>query len=92
MDAIGWPTEVGLILFNYSHPDPVLRQLFLNKNFRVALSYGINREQVNEVVFRGAFHISQVSPPFNSKYGGDDPIYRRYTEFDQDKANQLSTK
>ena len=85
----GWDTQVGVIFFNYSHPDPALRELFLNKNFRIALSTAINRQQVNDVLYKGTYNVIQVGPPAGPPYHGEDPIYKRYTEYDPGKANQI---
>ena len=85
----GWDTQVGVMFFNYSHPDPALRELFLNKDFRIALSVAINRQQVNDVLYKGTYNIIQVGPPVGAPYHGEDPMFKQYTEFDPDKANQI---
>lgn len=36
----------GLTFLNYSHKDPVLKELFLDKRFRIALSISINRDGI----------------------------------------------
>jgi peptide/nickel transport system substrate-binding protein len=47
--------------FNQIHPDPVLRQIFSNPRFRKAISMGINREEINNVVFLGQGTIMQAT-------------------------------
>lgn len=38
---------------NHWHPDPVLRELISDVRFRNALSYAIDREEMNEVIYTG---------------------------------------
>ena len=43
-----------LVMFiNMNYQDPVLNELFNNRDFRVALSVALNRGQMNEIVFFG---------------------------------------
>jgi peptide/nickel transport system substrate-binding protein len=76
------------IHFNQTANDPVLREIFSNKDFRVAMSYAINREEIIEVVFKGQGQPAQVSPLEGS------PLYNerlatQYLEYDVDQANAL---
>lgn len=41
------------IAFNPLHPDPILAALYSDVRFRQALSMGINRNEINELVFLG---------------------------------------
>lgn len=41
------------LAFNLIHPDPVLNELFNDVRFRQAMSLGINRDEINEIVFLG---------------------------------------
>jgi peptide/nickel transport system substrate-binding protein len=47
--------------FNQIHPDPVLRPIFSNPQFRKAISMGINRQEINNVVFLGQGTIMQAT-------------------------------
>ncbi len=82
------PNNVGAIQFNMTHKDPVLRKLFNDKNFRIALQVARNREEVNELVYSGLGVISNPTlasgPPF---YG--EKIFKDYPQYDPDLANQL---
>jgi peptide/nickel transport system substrate-binding protein len=74
--------------FNLNHKDPVLRQLFQDKRFRIAASHAINREQINELVFFG------VSEPWQATSAEYSPYYHErlahaYIEHDPDTANRL---
>ena len=48
-------------VFNYTHPDPVMRELFLDKRFRVALSIAINREELNNLLHKGLNEIQAAA-------------------------------
>ena len=41
------------MFINLNYQDPVLHELFNNRDFRVALSVALNRDQMNEIVFFG---------------------------------------
>jgi peptide/nickel transport system substrate-binding protein len=85
----GWSDVVGIIAFNMSTDDPVLRELFNNQDFRIALSIGYDRNNINEVVFNGLYSPSQPAPPDTSVYNGADPAFKRHTEYDPDRANEI---
>ena len=91
--VITWSTFGGsdaAITFNQTYDkDPVVAELLQTKDFRVALSYAIDREQIKEAVFLGLGEARQPVPaPWHPYYPGDD-VAHKYTEFDPDKANEL---
>lgn len=49
------------IAFNQAHPDPVLQAIFSDVRFRQAMSLGINRDEINELVFLGQGTIRQAT-------------------------------
>ena len=68
--------------------DPVKREMFRNKDFRIGLSHAINREEISTLMFGGTVEPTQYSV----KEG--DPLYNeqlatQYTEYDVDLANQF---
>lgn len=73
---------------NLSHQDEVLRELFLDVDFRRALSLGIDREEMNATLVGGLGTIAQPVATENSDYyvegTGQNAI-----EFDPDQANQI---
>ena len=76
------------IYFNFYHEDPVLRELFLDKDFRIALSIGIDRQEISDLNYKGLAEISQVSAsPKMDIYV--DEYAMMYTEYDPDKANAM---
>ena len=80
-------TELAIAL-NQTVKDPVKRELFQNKNFRIALSHAIDREEISETVFSGAVGPYQAAPLEISPFY-DEEMAMQYTEFDQDKANKI---
>jgi peptide/nickel transport system substrate-binding protein len=73
---------------NMNHQDPVLRELFQNKNFRIALSQGINRSQINELAYLGLGEPRQASLISASPYFKEEHA-QRYADHNPDAANQL---
>ncbi len=82
-----WETPVS-IGFNLNHKDPVLKEIFNQKDFRVALSHAINRQEIIDVVYVGDGEPRQPAPLAESPYYNEQLAYQ-YTEYDVDKANQL---
>lgn len=73
---------------NLNSQDPVWRGLVRDVRFRRALSLGINRHEVNQVIYFGLARESNNtvltgSPLYQASYQND------WAEFDIDKANQL---
>jgi len=68
--------------------DAVLRGLFADRRFRIALSLAIHRDEINEVCFFGIGKPRQCAPPPASPYY--DPDYEKaYTDYDPTRANAL---
>ena len=85
----GWDDDVATVGFNMSTKDAVLSELFNNKDFRIALSHGIDRETINEVIFFGQYMAAQPGPPAKSVYKGGEGDFLNYIEYDVDKANGI---
>ncbi|HEY9344807.1 MAG TPA: ABC transporter substrate-binding protein, partial [Inquilinus sp.] len=86
-------TEANEMVFmlNLNHPDEVKRALFLNKDFRAALSMALDRQALIDTVF-----IGQGAPAQASIEKGD-PLYverlaTQYTAYDPDGANAALDK
>ncbi len=90
---ITWPTFGGsdaVIAFNLSYKaDPELGKLMANKDFRIALSLAINRDQIKESVFLGLGEARQPVPAPTHPYFPGKEWETKYTEFDAAKANKL---
>ena len=84
-DANGSPVS---FFVNQTFPDPDLRRVFQDLRFRQALSYAINRKQINEVSYFG------LGKERNALLIAESPFYTpeieaMYAEFAPEKANQL---
>ncbi len=77
-----------IIILNLNHKDPVLRKLFNDKRFRIALSHAINRQEIIDLVYMGIAEPWQVSPRRGTPYFYE-PAAKNYIEYDPKKANQL---
>jgi len=86
---IGWCDTYGTVYFNYSSKDPVLRKIFGDKRFRIALSVAMNRDEINQLIFKGAYKPSQPAPPDGPRYHGELPMFHIYTQYDPQLANHL---
>ena len=74
--------------FNMTVKDPVLQEIFQDPRWNQAMSYAINRQEVNEVIFLDTGTIRQAAPnPDTSFYKEEWGTW--CAEFDQDKANAL---
>lgn len=86
-----WPMAVGsgwAFMPNMNHKDPVLREIFEDIRFRTALSIGINRDEINEMVYygRGKPRAATVVPecPF-----WEEDLEDYAAEYDVARANAL---
>ena len=75
------------IMLNLTSRDPVKRELFRSKDFRIGLSYAINREQIIRAVHARQGEPWQVAPSKGSEFF-DEEMAKQYTEYDVDLANQ----
>jgi len=91
--VITWPTFGGsdaVVAFNQTYTaDPAIGKLMATQDFRVALSYAINRDQIRESVFLGLGENRQAVPaPWHPNFPGQEWA-TKYTEFNPDLANKM---
>jgi len=84
----GLITSTAAIFINQNVKDPVLRSLFQNKQFRRALSLGINRNDINQLSLRGLGegchgYLSPSHPAYVERAD------KAYTEYNVEKANKI---
>ncbi len=80
-----------IIMPNLSSQDEQKGQLLSNKDFRIALSHAINREELVNLFGTVADYkadIAQQSPAAGSQYYNE-TLTKQYTEYDVAKANEL---
>jgi peptide/nickel transport system substrate-binding protein len=76
------------IHLNLTVQDETKRALFTNKDFRIALSYAINRPELIDIIYVGQGEPYQVAPRPESRFY-DEAFAHQYTEYDPDKANEM---
>jgi peptide/nickel transport system substrate-binding protein len=75
-----------VIQFNLTHQNPDLRAVFQDKNFRIGMSYAINRQEIINTVFVTMGKPSQPSVLEGSPFYNEQ-LATQYTEYDIEKAN-----
>lgn len=88
IDTLSAQTNSGTIFFNYSHKDPVLKELFHTLDFRIALSLAIDRNEINDLLFKSQGSPGQASVAPGSPWF-EEAHLKSYAEFDPDRANEL---
>ena len=91
--VVTWPTFGGsdaVVAFNTTYQaDPALGKLMAARDFRVALSLAINRDEIKESVFLGLGEARQAVPaPWHPYFPGAE-YAAKYTAHDPDQANKL---
>ena len=91
-----WSSPGGFdagVIFNQTYAkDPELGKLFANKDFRIAMSYAINRAQIQQSAFLGTGEPRQGVPKKGHPYYPGDEYAYKYTEYKPDLANQMLDK
>jgi peptide/nickel transport system substrate-binding protein len=76
------------IYLNMTHKDPKMREMFANKRFRQALSLGIDRKEIIDVVYLGQSQPYQTGPrPGHPWY--HEKLARQFTQHDPKQANAI---
>ncbi|CAN5361180.1 ABC transporter substrate-binding protein [soil metagenome] len=79
------------IYLNMTHKDPKMREMFANKEFRQALSLGINRKEIIDIVYLGQSEPFQTGPrPGHPWY--NEKLARQFTDYKPDEANAMLDK
>ncbi len=76
------------VSLNLTHKDPVKRQIFSDKQFRIALSHAIDRQEIIDAVFVGQAEPFQLAP-LKGHPLFNEQLATQYTEYDPDKANAI---
>lgn len=77
-----------VMMFNQTVADPVLREIFVQKDFRIAMSLATDRQEIIDTIYVGQGEPFQAAPRPESKYY-DEGYAKQYTEYDPDKANSM---
>ena len=76
---------VAAISLNKTHDDEQWRELARNRDFRVGLSYAIDREEINDILYGGASWPRQAAPYEEMDFYHEE-FAKQYTEYDPDLA------
>jgi len=84
------PGSMTYYAFNRGHKDPVLREVFGDPRFSVAMSVAMDRDELNEIVFLGQGRPANALPvePVTVGFVTEEQITRN-TEHDVARANAL---
>lgn len=79
------------IEFNWNHEDPIKREMFQDKEFRIALSHAINRELIIKDIYGGNGEPYQLAPrPESPLY--NEELAKQYTAYDPELAQEILEK
>jgi len=76
------------VKLNFNHKDPVLRNIIQNLKFRQALSLCVDRDRINEVIWRG-FATPRAATISENVSFYEDWMGNYYIEYDPERANRL---
>ncbi len=88
---IGEGANMTALAINLTHLDPVKREIFQNKDFRIGLSHAINRQEIIDIVYLGQGEPRQIAPNPDSPFYDEEFAYQ-YTEYSVDLANEYLDK
>jgi peptide/nickel transport system substrate-binding protein len=88
-----WPDAGGLDLainMNLSYnKDPEIGRLLRTRDFRIALSLALDRDELNESLFLGVGIIQNLAPHPSTPYYPGDAVAQLNIQYDMDRANAL---
>lgn len=89
-EMLRWARDSTLLSLslNLSHQDQILRDLFMEADFRAALSLAIDREDMNTTILGGLGEVRHPLATENSDYFVEG-AGQNHIEYDVDKANAL---
>ncbi len=79
------------IMLNLTHKDKAVRDIFQNKDFRIGLSYALNRQEIIDTVYVGQGKPFQVAPLEGTPFYNQQ-LANQFVEFDVAKANEYLDK
>src|SRR5699024_54835 len=79
--------NIALIQLNLTHADPVKREIYNNKDFRIGLSHAIDRQEIIDLVYNGQGEPWQAGPLKPSPLFPEQ-LATQYLESDVNHANQ----
>ena len=91
IELINSSSQQVQIYLNMTHKDAKMREMFANKEFRKALSLGMNRKEIIDLVYLGQSEPHQTGPrPGHPWYHAG--LSKQFTDFDPAQANAILDK
>lgn len=87
-ETVAASMNTGIIMFNQTIKDPRLNKLFNDKQFRIAMSHAIDRQEIVDAVFVGQGEPFQAAPRPEAAFYNE-RLAKQYTEFDPDLADEI---
>ena len=88
LELVATSAQQVQIYLNLTHKDPKMREMFANKQFRQALSLGMNRKEIIDLVYLGQSEPYQTGPrPGHPWY--NEKLARQFTNHDPKQANEI---
>src|SRR5262249_9539365 len=91
--VLTWPTFGGadaVVMFNQTYKaDPEMGRLMATRDFRIALSHAINRDQIKESAFLGLGEARQGRPAPRHPYSSVDKYAKEFINYDAAEANKM---
>ncbi len=85
-------SDVAIHMGNAYTADPEISKLIKNKDFRHALSLGIDRDQLNEAFWLGVGSPGSVAPSPDTLYSPGAEWNKKWASHDEKQANELLDK
>ena len=76
------------LAFNLNYNDEVKRKIYNDRNFRIAISHSIDREEVGDKFFGRDYILQQAVPPLDTSYMKPENS-RQFIEYDPDLSNSI---
>ena len=91
IDVINSDFNLMLLHMKFNHPDATQAEIMQNKDFRIGLSYAMNRQNVIDTVYVGQGLPHQQAPRPESPFYNEQ-LATQYTEYSEELANEALDK
>lgn len=85
----GGSSQSIMYAFNASHKNPERRKIFSDVRFRIAMSVSLNREEMSELVYKGATIPQQAGPNIQASFMHPD-FATKYVDYNPEAAEKTS--
>jgi peptide/nickel transport system substrate-binding protein len=92
LDPSSQGSDMGLYLNQSYEGDPEIAKWLTNREFRIALSHGIDRAQINETFALGLAQVGSAAPDENTPYSPGPEFRTLHATYDVAKANEMLDK